>query len=327
MSRIFEALKKTQGELADLALPVVGEEMSGGEPAQTSRVPIPAAEPAPLPFHPEAPMTGGGEAAFGPDVPAGGFGPLRTLPVRIRGDAPILPFQPGHSHEGEQYRIARTKIIQHPDQPRLIVVSSAGSGDGKTVSAINLAGALALKSDAQVMLVDGDLRRSSIASLLGLPEQPGLAGYLGGKCDLDDIIIRTEQFPNLCVVPAGQAIANPTELLDSARWASACAAFRQQSKFVIFDAPPIETVADFDLISATCDGIVFVVRPDRTNRKLCLDGLASIPQGKLIGVLMNCVKDWFLWKTKTYYPGFSSGGTSTAGSGRQRNEASEATTR
>jgi receptor protein-tyrosine kinase len=301
MSRIFEALKKTQGELADLALPVVGEEIPAADPARASSAQTPEAEPISLPFQPDAPMVAGQEEAFGQDVPADGFGPLRTLPVRIRADAPILPFQPGHCHEGEQYRIARTKIIQHPDQPRLIVVSSPGSGDGKTVSAINLAGALALKSDSQVMLVDADLRRSNAASLLGLPEQPGLAEYLGGKCNLDDIIIRVEQFPNLCVVPAGKAIANPTELLDSPRWASVCAKFRRQSKFVIFDAPPIETVADFDLICAACDGVIFVVRPDRTNRKLCLEGLASVPQGKLIGVLMNCVEDWFLWKTKGYY--------------------------
>lgn len=115
-------------------------------------------------------------------------------------------------------------------------------------------------------------------------------------------MIHLEQFPNLCVVPAGKAIANPTELLDSPQWVAACAEFRRQSKFILFDAPPIETVADFDLIEANCDGVVFVVRPDRTDRKLCLGGLARVPDGKLIGVLMNCVEDWFLWKAKSYYP-------------------------
>ncbi len=302
MSRIFEALKKTQGELADLALPVIDEEMPGGEPARAASARPPAAEPMPYLAHAAAPSTTLDEEAAESEAPSAVTAPVRMLPVRIRADAPILPFQPGHSHEGEQYRIARTKIIQHPDQPRLIVVSSPGSGDGKTVSAINLAGALALKSEAQIMLVDADLRRSSIAELLGLPQQPGLAEYLSGKCSLDDTIIRVEQFPNLCVVPAGKAIANPTELLDSPRWTSACGEFRRQSQFVIFDAPPMETVADYDLIAANCDGIVFVIRPDRTNRKLCLEGLARVPEGKLIGVLMNCVNDWFLWRTKGYYP-------------------------
>lgn len=168
MSRIFEALKKTEGELAEFALPVVAEDMRTADP-QVSCERTPLGESVPVQAQPDAPRIGGQEGGARAGVPAGKFDPLRTLPVRIPADAPILPFQPGHSHEGEQYRIARTKIIQHPNQPRAIVVTSAGSGDGKTVTAINLAGALALKSDAQVMLVDADLRRSSIASLLGLP--------------------------------------------------------------------------------------------------------------------------------------------------------------
>ena len=293
MSKIFEALKKTEGEMAELALPAVTSD--AGEAT------LETAESQPVPPQPYQLSNNEQEEFVEFEAQAPAAGQVRTLPVRIRADAPILPFQSGHSREGEQYRIARTKIIHHPDQPRLVVISSAGSGDGKTVSAINLAGALALKSDSQVMLVDADLRRSSIAGLLGLPQQPGLADYLQGQCNIDDIIIRIEQFPNLCVVPAGKASANPTELLDSVRWAQACDKFRRLCKFVIFDAPPMETVADYDLIAQKCDGVVVVVRQDRTNRRQCLQGLASIPKNKLIGVLLNCVSDWFLWKTKGYY--------------------------
>jgi protein-tyrosine kinase len=303
MSKIFEALKKTQGEMADLTLPMVASEnIAGAEasPAEDTTAPLeysdgtagldgvafdgtgdgPAMEELPQAMTPEA--------------------ELRTLPVRILMDAPVFPFQAGHSREGEQYRIARTKIIQHPGQPRLIVISSPGSGDGKTVTAINLAGALALKNDAQVMLVEGDMRRPSMASLLGLPAQPGLSEYLAGNCSLDEVITRIEQFPNLCFVPAGRNAANPTELLDSPRWSTACDEFRERSRFVIFDAPPMGTVADYDLIEANCDGVILVVRPDITDRKQCLDSLASMSKGKLIGVLMNCVSDWFLSRTKGY---------------------------
>jgi len=293
MSKIFEALKKTEGEMAELALPAVTGDAYDA-PQQVESKPVPP-EPSPVPNDEE-------EAFAEQETQAPVTGPVRTLPLHIAGDAPILPFQAGHSREGEQYRIARTKIIHHPAQPRLVVVSSAGSGDGKTVSAINLAGALALKSGSQVLLVDADLRRSSIAGLLGIPEQPGLADYLQGQCSVDDIVIRVEQFPNLCVVPAGKAHANPTELLDSVRWTAVCREFRRLCKFVIFDAPPMDLVADYDLIVEQCDGVVMVVRQDRTNRQQCLQGLASIPKDKLIGVLMNCVTDWFLWKSKGYYP-------------------------
>jgi protein-tyrosine kinase len=308
MSKIFEALKKTQGEIAELALPMVGpENLENGD-----GVPAPPADGGAVLEYTDRETDLEDAGVYGQDgdaavpgideqaQPAAREVELRTLPVRIRADAPILPFQAGHSREGEQYRIARTKIIQHPDQPRSIVISSAGSGDGKTVSAINLAGALALKSDAQVMLVEADLRRPSVASLLGLPSHPGLSEYLAGSCALNDVITRIEQFPNLCVVPAGRSGANPTELLDSRRWSAACEEFRERSRFVIFDAPPMGTVADYDLIEAKCDGVIFVVRPDVTNRRLCLESLASVAEGKLIGVLMNCVSDWFLSRTRGY---------------------------
>jgi len=309
MSKIFQALQKSEGEMADLALPMVESEIpSAGEAAEPIHEAVGTEGPGLLPgVEPPYPETGDEpsedqwpERAAAEDraAPAGEW---RTLPVRIRADAPILPFQAGHSREGEQYRIARTKIIQHPNQPRLIVVSSAGSGDGKTVNAINLAGALALKSDSRVILVEADMRHPNMASLFGLPAQPGLSEYLSGKCSFDDMIIRVEQFPNLSVVPAGRASANPTELLDSRRWSEACAEFRRQSRFAIFDAPPMGTVADYDLIEANCEGVVFVVRPDTTNRKACLESLATVSRDKLIGVLINCARDWFLWKTQDRY--------------------------
>ena len=310
MSKIFEALKRTEGEMADLTLPMVASENSAvDERVDSAHQPavrqVQAGDGTLLEGAPASGWTRepaldewARPAASDPPPPEGA---VRTLPVRIRADAPILPFQAGHSREGEQYRIARTKMIQHPNQPRLIVVSSAGSGDGKTVNAINLAGALALKSDSRVLLVEGDMRRPGIASLFGLPGQPGLSEYLGGQCGFDDMMIRVEQFPNLSFVPAGKAGANPTELLDSRRWSTACEEFRRRNRFVIFDAPPMGTVADYDLIEANCDGVVFVVRPDRTNRKACLESLASVSKDKLIGVLINCAEDWFLWKTQDRY--------------------------
>jgi len=308
MSKIFQALRKSEGEMADLALPMVESEIaSAGEASEPIHEAAVTEDPGKLPeIEPLYSATGEepGENEWphaASDEFAARAGEWRTLPVRIRADAPILPFQAGHSREGEQYRIARTKIIQHPNQPRSIVVSSACPGDGKTVNAINLAGALALKSDSRVILIEADMRHPNMASLFGLPAQPGLSEYLSGKCSFDDMIIRVEQFPNLSVVPAGRASANPTELLYSHRWSEACEEFRRRNRFAIFDAPPMGTVADYDLIEAKCDGVVFVVRPDTTNRNACLESLANISRDKLIGVLINCARDWFLWKTQDRY--------------------------
>jgi capsular exopolysaccharide synthesis family protein len=312
MSKLFAALKRTEGEVADLALPLLTEDAvaSGGAEMvedivrQTAEA-FPLEADAAVAEHAmaapasavEAPRISPPVAAHGQANGAG----IRTVAIRLAVDTPILPFDDPHSQAGEQYRVARTKLAQHPQHPRLVVISSAGSGDGKTVTSINLAGALSLKSEEQILLVDADLRRSQIAKMLGIPETPGLADVLSGVCSLTEAIVRLDQFPNFCVLPGGKPITNPTELLDSSRWASLCASVRRQFKYVVFDAPPMATVADYELIQAHCDGVVVVVRPDHTNRKLCLQALDTVPKERLVGVLMNCVSDWFLWRTRDYH--------------------------
>src|SRR5882762_5397877 len=92
----------------------------------------------------------------------------RIVSLRVSALAPILPFsEEVHSTASEQYRIIRTKILHYPSKPRLIVVSGACTGDGKTITSINLAASLSLKANVAVLLVDTDLRRPRIAELLG----------------------------------------------------------------------------------------------------------------------------------------------------------------
>jgi capsular exopolysaccharide synthesis family protein len=241
------------------------------------------------------------EAHFVDEPPPGLVPMIRSAPIRLAADAPLLPFGGGHYRAGEQYRIVRTKIVHHPLQPRFLVVSSASSGDGKTVSAINIAATLALKSDVNVLLVDADFRRSSLATMLGLPAQPGLAEVLEGTCQLQDAILRSEQLANLYLLPGGKARSNPAELLDSPDWRRVSAVFRKEFHFVVVDAPPVTGVADYELIQAVCDGVVVVVRPDNSNRKLCFKALETVPKEKFVGVLVNCFPEWFLWKTHEYY--------------------------
>src|SRR5579863_1605374 len=293
MSKIFEALKRTEGDLAEMTLPLVTQDQPEGS---GPLVPVATATADEI----SAVLQESGSSVMvetfteAPAAPTGrthqnGF---RPVSIRVAVDAPILPFEGLHSRAGEEYRMARTKIIHDPRQPRLIVISSAAPGDGKTVSSINLAGALALKSDAQVALVDADMRRSSVAALLGISESPGLSDVLNGTAELKDAMVRLDQIPNLCILPGNKGLGNPTEVLESARWTALCETLRQQFEYVIFDAPPIGAVADYDLIQAACDGVVLVVRPDHTNRTLFQQAVDSVPKEKLIGVLMNCVRDW-----------------------------------
>jgi capsular exopolysaccharide synthesis family protein len=218
---------------------------------------------------------------------------MRTLSLRVPALSPLLPFDNGHWAPSEQYRILRTKISQHCMEPSLIVITSPGPGDGKTVSAINTAAVLALKRDASVLLLDADLRKSALHVQLGLPKSPGLADVLRGACALEDAVVHTQEFPNLYVMACGNPPANPVELLDSTRWRSLCDQLRAMFRYVIIDSPPVGGIADYELLQAVCDGVILVLRPDSTNRGLCLNALQRMPEPKFLGVLLNCTPEWW----------------------------------
>jgi capsular exopolysaccharide synthesis family protein len=300
MSKMFEALQKAQGEVADTCLPLIEMAASPKPPegliaAQEEPGPAPDARP---PVGPssltEAVAAHGGEADREPEI--------RCAAIRVEPGSVVLPL--GSPRAAEQYRMIRTKISQHPQQPRMLLISSAGPGDGKTTSAINIAGILSLRDDVNVLLIDGDFRRASIAKTMGIPESPGLANVIAGECRLQDAIIRIEQYPNLYVLPAGTGMENPAEMLESSSWRAICTAARESFRYCILDAPPVASVADYDLLQAAVDGVVMIVRPDHTDRSLCIKALDSVPRQKLIGVVVNCAVNWFLWRTnEPYYYG------------------------
>lgn len=278
MSQIFDILNRGTGEIADAIRPMVET-----EPRQVL----------------QAPAEKTGTPAAAPET-------IRTLRLRLPAPSPLLPFEEGQWRPSEQYRILRTKIVQHPKQPHVIVVSSPAPGDGKSVSAINAAGALSLKSEGQVLLMDADLRKSAIHTQLGIPESPGMAEVLKGACTLEEALVHVQDFPNLFILPAGAPVENPVELLDSAAWQALCARLRSMFRYVIVDSPPVGAVADYDLIQAACDGVIVVVRPDHTDRRLCQKSLDNIPKTKFLGVLLNCVPDFKLGRNAGsdyyYYP-------------------------
>ena len=225
---------------------------------------------------------------------------LRCAQLRPGDVFPVLG--PGEKDDDatEQYRIIRTKILQSQMQPRLIVVSSAGAGDGKTVTSVNIAAALALKDHGRVLLAEGDLRRPTIAKVLGLPGSPGLSNVLRDTADIESAVIQVESLPSLYVLPAGTGAGNPAELLDSPRWRALCEKLRRQFEFIIIDAPPVGAVTDFQLIEPMCDGIILVVRVDHTNRTVLKSMFSEIPGGKLIGVVLNSVEEWFFGRSRGY---------------------------
>lgn len=289
MSRLYDALKQAENPLIR---GIEQECLAQTDPAAA------ALPPPPPPDSPLVPESGLLAPLERPDSPQADF---RILALRPRRTAPLLPFDGTDRHTAESYRILRTNLLQHAARPRMFAVASAGQGDGKTVSAINIAGVLALKQDIRVLLVDADLRKRSLAPQLGIPDSPGLADVLSGQCPIEDAVIRAHHCPNLHVLPAGATPANPAELLDSQRWRDLCLTLRQRFDFLVIDTTPIGAVADYDLIQDACDGVLLVVRPEHTSRQDYIRAVRRIPKAKLLGAVINCVQDWWMWRVRQVY--------------------------
>jgi len=171
----------------------------------------------------------------------------------------------------------------------VLAMSSPTPGDGKTVTTLNLAGALAQGHNARVLVVDADLRRPSVARYLGLDHQasPGLSDVLLDPAyDLSRVVRQLEGF-NLSVVPSGAAQNAPYELLSSARLENFLREARELYDCVLVDTPPLVPLPDCRLIGKCVDGFLLIVGAHKTPRRLVTDALSLLDQAKLIGLVFN----------------------------------------
>lgn len=207
---------------------------------------------------------------------------------------PKAPLDPNDS-AAEQYRIISTKISHHPLQPRILLVSSPMSGDGKTTTAINLAVFLSLQ-DVPVLLVDGNFHRSTASAIFGATSRSGFSEVLRRELPLDRAVLSFPGFHNLSFLPCG-AMAGPSAELFKSNWPSLRELIGSKFHFVVFDGPSIGVAAEYELLQLVCDGALLVIRQDHTNRELCKKALQSIPKDKQLGLILNGVEPWWLWKT------------------------------
>jgi capsular exopolysaccharide synthesis family protein len=193
--------------------------------------------------------------------------------------------------EAEQYRALRHIVEQRHKSAGLsvIAVSSPAVGDGKTTTAINLAGALAQAPEARVLLIEADLRRPSIGALLGFEEAmgPGLVhAILDPTLNLGQVVRSRPPF-NLDVILAGQVPPSPYEILKSPRLGDLLDAARQQYDYVILDTPPLVALQDCRVIARWVDGLLVVVAAHRTPRRLVEEALTVVDPAKIIGLVFN----------------------------------------
>jgi capsular exopolysaccharide synthesis family protein len=190
----------------------------------------------------------------------------------------------------EQYRRLRNFLEEKADGRHLVVaVSSPARGDGKTLTTVNLAGALSQGgAPREVLLVDADLRNPSLAKTLGMTGyRPGLSeAAVDRSLGLSDLV-RATRFSHLFLLSGGKSDAAPHEVLQSSRIPELIEEARQRFDYVIVDTPPMIAVSDCHLIEKWVDGFVIIVSAHGTPRKLVEDALRAMDPQKVLGFVFN----------------------------------------
>lgn len=192
--------------------------------------------------------------------------------------------------EMEAFRILRRKILNLAENKgwNTFMITSALPGEGKTLTAINLSLTFAREFHQTVLLVDCDLRKQSIYSMLGIKSEKGLVDYLLRDTCLEDLII----WPNIdkfTLISGGRSAQDSAELLGSQKMKELFADMktRYTDRFVIFDVPPLLSGADALTFMSLVDGVLLVVQADKTSVEDVNRSLEMIPTGKLLGLVVN----------------------------------------
>jgi capsular exopolysaccharide synthesis family protein len=219
----------------------------------------------------------------------------RMWPKRITEEAAgdvnkrrIAQLQPD-SYVAEQFRALRGRIdaLETADRRiRTIALTSALPGEGKTTASINLALVTALSVGRRVLLIDCDLRRPRVHSALGLRPKVGLAELLCGDATFDEAVVRAEG-ANLDVLAVRDRPVNPSELLGSPGMRDLIAAVAKRYDRVILDTPAALGLPDAKAVGDQCDGLVMVVRADKTRQEDVQSVLEILGRNRVLGVVLN----------------------------------------
>jgi capsular exopolysaccharide synthesis family protein len=210
-------------------------------------------------------------------------------------DPRVVAFYDSHSPVTEQYRTLRTNLqALGKDKPiKTICITSSLHGEGKSISAINLAITMAKDLNKKsILLVDADLRRSRIHKYLGINHETGLADILSDEANIDNTLLKINGVENLTVLPAGKAKHNPAELLGSIKMRNFIDLLKTKYDYIIFDTPPVISVTDAGVIGAHTDGMVMVVQAGRTQKGVLKHSESLLHQAhaKLLGYMLTNIQ-------------------------------------
>ncbi len=200
----------------------------------------------------------------------------------------LLPHEKSKNVVSEAYRSIRTALLlSSADEINTISVTSAGPGEGKTATAINLAVVMS-QMDRKVLLVDADLRKPRLHRVFRASNRIGLVGYLAAHEDLKAGIHQT-QVPGLFVLPSGPIPPNPSELLASARMDQLLEAGREHFDLLILDTPPVLPVSDAVVVGTKVDGVALILQAGKVQRDEAVSTVERLRMAdvKLFGVVIN----------------------------------------
>jgi capsular exopolysaccharide synthesis family protein len=269
--------------------------------------PVPFAPPVPTPISVAAPIAATRvaaapiiEAEFDADSPLD----LANIP-RVAW-LPSLHQLPALEQRGaavEQFRSLRSRMQEFRDLNTLksILVSSGLPQEGKSFVAANLAISFARHKAARVLLIDGDMRRSSLHKLLGAPPGPGLTEYLAGKASLTQIMQRPMPgdaghplpagLASLIFIPGGIASDKAADLSGNRRFVRLIAEAAPHFDWIVVDSSPVNLVSDGVNLARACDGVLLVARGGTTKYEVAQRALAELKASKVLGLVLNAVED------------------------------------
>ncbi len=194
-------------------------------------------------------------------------------------------------HVREAYKALRTNLLFSlpSDECKKIAITSAYASEGKSTNCLNLAISFA-EMNSKVLIIDCDLRRGGLSSLLEVKKSLGLSDYLAGMCSLEDVLVKSK-FDNLSCICSGSVPPNPIELLSIEKMGELVNKLSAEYDYIFFDTAPINIVSDTMVVSKYSDGVVLVVLQNSTDKD-SIDGALEkldFAGAKVLGFVLNGV--------------------------------------
>lgn len=227
---------------------------------------------------------------------------VQEVPFNPAPEAHLIDAARPHEPPTEEFRTLRTRLnhLQSLQPIHSVVVTSPSPAEGKSLAAVNLALVQSHLAGNNTLLCDFDFRRPIVHNLFQLERTPGITDFLLGKARLEEVIKKIAG-TNLYVMPAGEAVINPLELLNLREVKQMIDALPKIFNWVVLDSPPLLFAADANLLSTMSDGAILVVRIGLTTVDSVTRAMQSLCQNNVLGIIANGARRGELYSKYTYY--------------------------